>query len=174
MKKLTLLLSLLALGALGLVACDGGGEETTALSASEARAGSGGEATAVESSSGTTSQPASMEENVGRKAGDWAAAFGPGRPAWRFTGQPVGSRIACERVPNRPIENCTPPSPAFRESFADATVERVVIDDREAESAPIVATVEFSNGASVEFQGPHGWYVSRRWAKEITRRNFEP
>jgi hypothetical protein len=129
----------------------------------------------------------SMRENIERKAGDWAAAFGAGRPAWRFTGQPVGERYACERVSSGPIKNCTRPSPRFRKSFADAKVERIVIDDPTTESgapslphcvpspscAPIVATVEFSNGASVEFEGPHGWYVSRRWAKEITRRNHE-
>jgi hypothetical protein len=89
-------------------------------------------------------------------------------------GQPACERADCERVGGWPIKNCKPLPSKFRESFADATVERVVIDDRKAESAPIVATVQFSNGASVKFKGPHGWYVSRGWAKEITRRNFEP
>jgi hypothetical protein len=77
-------------------------------------------------------------------------------------------------MPNDPIKNCTPPSTEFRESFVDATVERVVVEKP-------YATAEFSNGESVEFEGgkpPRGehwhWFITERWIKKIARRNFEP
>jgi hypothetical protein len=123
----------------------------------------------------------SNEERIEQKGNDWAALFAEGgfKPGlWRYMGQPAGERMSCERVPNAPIENCTPPSAEFRESFADATVERVVIEGHRA-------TAEFSNGELVEFDGQKAdegdkavehsaWFIPERWVKRIARRNFEP
>jgi hypothetical protein len=88
-------------------------------------------------------------------------------------GQPACERADCERVGNGPIKNCTPPPSEFRESFADATVGRVVVDGHRA-------TAEFSNGESVEFEGqkPDGgdnfahwaWFITERWIKNAGRR----
>ena len=89
------------------------------------------------------------QEVIGGKANEWAAAFAKDAlAACRYYAgvQPSCERAACQRVGHpEPIKNCTPPSSEFRESFANATVERVVVD------AP-GATVEFSNGESVQFQ----------------------
>jgi hypothetical protein len=93
-------------------------------------------------------------------------------------GQPAGERMSCERVGNRPIKNCTPPSPEFRESFAGATVERVVVSEDRRH-----ARADFSNGESVEFEGQRadggdqgeGWgnwafFITERWIKNAGRR----
>ena len=47
-------------------------------------------------------------------------------------GQPACERADCERVGGWPIKNCKPLPSKFRESFADATVERVVVDGHRA------------------------------------------
>jgi hypothetical protein len=67
-------------------------------------------------------------------------------------GQPLCERIDCERVGARKIENCTPPSAAFRRSFEDARVEKVVV-----KGARVAA--RFSNGEVIEFHGDGG-----RWS----------
>ncbi len=154
MNKLALPLSLLALGAFGLVACGGGDDEQVTA-----------EATAAPASEADNNNRLSTEERIEQKANDWAALFAAGGwppSAWRYMGQPAGERMGCERVGHRPIENCTPPSAEFRQSFADATVERVVIEGHDA-------TAEFSNGESVGFEGPAPWYLTERWVKKITR-----
>jgi hypothetical protein len=165
MKKLALLLSFLALGSLGLVACGGGGDdEATAAFENETTVGSGGEAATVDGDPGAK-DPLSLRERIRTKANAWAALFAEGGwppSVWRYMRQPAGERMGCERVGNNPIKNCTPVSAEFRESFADATVERVVIDGQ-------YATAEFSNGESVEFEGPAPWYITERWVKTITR-----
>ena len=93
-------------------------------------------------------------------------------------GQPACERMGCERVAYDPIKNCTPVSAEFRESFADAKVERVVVDGHHA-------TAEFSNGESVRFEGDKvdegdtrawghvAWFIAESWIKDIARRNFE-
>ena len=43
-------------------------------------------------------EPAQHEENVERKANEWAAVFGAGGPDRRFTSQPAAERFACERA----------------------------------------------------------------------------
>ena len=165
MKKPALLLSLLALGALGVVACGGGDDDRATASESEITVGSGGEVTTAEAGL-AAKNPLSLKERIGTKANAWAALFAEGGwppSVWRYMGQPAGERMGCERVGNRAIANCTPPSAAFRQSFADATVDRVVL------TRDHHATAEFSNGESVEFQGPAPWYITERWVKTITR-----
>ncbi len=177
MRKFALqLLSLLALGALGFTACGGGDDQTTAASETETTVGSGGEAVTAEADPEDNNR-LSNEERIEQAGNEWAAAFAKGgfKPRlWRYMGQPAGERMGCARVGHQPIKNCTPPSSEYRESFADATVERVVIEGHHA-------TAEFSNGESVEFEGGKDiltghwqWFIPERWVKEIARRNFEP
>jgi hypothetical protein len=162
MGKLALALSLLVLGALGLVACGGDDDETTAVSKNETTGGSGGALAETDLSN---------EERIEQQGNEWAAAFAKAGPvSCRSLGQPACELANCERVPSEPIENCTPPSRAFRDSFADATVERVVFEGYHA-------TAEFSNGESVEFEGQQAdqgdkavehsaWFITKGWVKE--------
>ncbi len=160
MRKLALLLSLLVLGALGLIACGGGDDdETTAASDPGAN------------------HRLSNEETIEQQGNEWAAAFAKAGPVTcRYMGQPACERANCERV-HAPIKNCRPPSAEFRESFADATIERVVIEGH-------YATAEFSNGESVEFEGQKAdqgdnqgdktvegsvWFITERWIKEASK-----
>ncbi len=127
------------------------------------------EAVTVEADPGNDNS-LSNEEKLEQKGNLWAAAFAKAGPVTcRSMGQPMCERASCERVATGPIENCTPVSYEFRKSFAKATVERVVIEGHHA-------TVEFSNGESVEFQRPEGsgWWITGRWVKKITRKDFEP
>ncbi len=196
MKKLALLLSLLALGALGLVACGGGDdEEATAASATEttdenrlatrtpteigvtvptSARGERQKAAALQSTA--AGRPVSTvysiggneEERIEQMGNDWAALFAADRNTCRHMGQPACERMGCERVGYDPIKNCTPPSSEFRKSFANATVERVVVEGHHA-------VAEFSNGESVEFDDKDSvWFITETWGKEIARRNFEP
>jgi len=241
--KLALLLSLLALGALGLVACGGGDDQTTAASETETTSD---ELAADKKSCGAygrwglaviegdtscrvvrrvihdfaynskvddlvASEPylgplalvgswscsgpdghvvckkrprassrivitarfgrgrSRNEERIAKRGNEWAALFAMASPdTCRYMGQPGCEREACERVFNDPIKNCTPPSPEFRESFANATVERVVVEKP-------YATAEFSNGESVKFAGPKPgeqgqWFITERWIKNASRR----
>ena len=116
----------------------------------------------------------SNEELVTKMGNKWAAAFAEAGPvSCRYMGQPACERAACERVGGWPRKNCTPLPSKFRESFVDATVERVVVDGHRA-------TAEFSNGESVEFEGqkPDGgdnfehwaWFITERWVKNAGRR----
>jgi hypothetical protein len=160
MKKLALLLSLLALGALGLIACGGGDDDD---SATEATAPAD---TATEPKlSRERAQELMAKLSVGqvrklkaklsrehaeelrRVANDWASRFVTDA-CNRYMGQPV-----CERLG-------VPVSPAFKKSFADATVE-----DINSERITLVgwtdrpyylAAVKFSNGEVVGFGGVPG------------------
>lgn len=177
MRKLALLLSLLAFGALGLVACND--DQTTVASETQPADDGNGHAESPAESGGDTQL--GNRETIERNGNDWATLFAaegfkPG--LWRYMGQPAGERMGCERAATGKIKNCTPPSDEYRQSFANATVERVVIHGHRA-------TVEFSNGESVEWEGnltdqgdPAGghlvWFVPATWFKEIARRNYEP
>ena len=228
MKKLALLLSVLILGALGLVACGGGDDdETAAASATEttddALAANSkscgayerwrlavvrgmscrearhvihdyvyqrlprwldlrrrGSACGVPSEAGgqgrdqghswqrRASSVAKRKLIIKRRGGnEWAPLFAEGGSApslCSYMGQPACERMGCERVGNWPIKNCTPVSAGFRESFADATVERVRVQDH-------YAYAEFTNGESVEFEDKNlYWFITERWIKNAGRR----
>jgi hypothetical protein len=130
-RTLTLLLSLLALGALGLVACDGGDDEDSATQISP-------------------------EHAIEQAGNEWAASFaagGPGASCENMT-QPACERMDCERAGGSTIRNCTPPSPRFRVSFKDATIQDVAIERGEQ------AAARFSNGETVELAEAGGsWLI---------------
>jgi hypothetical protein len=178
MKKLALLLSLLALGALGLIACGGGDDDDSATEAtapadtatepklSRERAQelmaklSVGQVRKLKAKlsreqlqelkrEANTEAKLSREhaEELRRVANDWASRFVTDA-CNRYMGQPV-----CERLG-------VPVSPAFKKSFADATVE-----DINSERITLVgwtdrpyylAAVKFSNGEVVGFGGVPG------------------
>lgn len=151
-----LLLTLLALGAVGFVACGAGDDEHSATEA-KVSADTTMEATA---SPDTTTEPKLSREQVRelkRAANDWASLFAI-NACNRYMSQPICGQFYCRReVVGPPIENCTPVSAAFQESFADATVE-----DIKSERILLVgwtdrplheAAVKFSNGEVVVFAG---------------------
>ena len=166
MKKLALLLSLLALGALGLAACGGGDDE--------------GSATAAKVSADTTTEAKLPREQVQelkrkgfanikaklsreqvqelkRAASDWASLFAT-NACNRYMGQPMCQRLECVRH-FVPIENCKPVSAAFQKSFADATVEDIRserIRPSRTDRPYYEAAVKFSNGEVVVFGGVRG------------------
>jgi len=101
-----------------------------------------------------TIPPLSTEQEIEQIGNQWASLFAAGDGgSCTFMGQPLCERIACERVGRRKIENCTPPSTAFRRSFEDARVEGVVV-----KGARVAA--RFSNGEVIEFHGDGGrWQI---------------
>ncbi len=110
----------------------------------------------------------SDRERLANVGNGWARLFAnPGDASCRHMGQPACERMGCERVGNRPIKNCTPPSAEYRESFAGATVEWVAFAGRRA-------TAMFSNGESVALEGVGDWYVTEDWVKRVARRNLLP
>jgi hypothetical protein len=126
-----LLLSLLAVGALGLAACGGGDDEDSATRAGLSQV--------------------SQEQRIERIANKWAALFAADDLAgngncWPMS-QPACERLNCESV-SGPVPDCTPPSAAFRKSFADAKVRDVAIEDIQA--IQVRAVARFSNGEAVE------------------------
>jgi hypothetical protein len=116
------LLSLLAFGALGLVACAGGEDDED---------------------SGTGAR-LSQEQKIEQAGNEWAALFAGGERFCELMTQPACERNTCESVAG-PVANCTPPSSAFRKSFRDATVEDVAIKGDKA-------AARFSHGETVELQ----------------------
>ena len=121
--KLALMLTLLALGAVGLVACGGGDDDET-----------------------TTEVGFSREQRIERaieQAGnEWAALFAGRERFCELMTQPACGRVNCETI-SGPIENCTPPPSAFRKSFEDAMVTDVVVNGGRA-------AARFSNGEMVD------------------------
>jgi hypothetical protein len=157
MRKLALLLSLLALGALGLVASGGGNADAGTMREAKVPPDTTTEARF------TTEGRLSGEQvrELKRVANKWAALFAV-TACNRFMGQPICVRLlGCRNQMGEIIENCTPPSKAFRKSFADATVEDIKFKGidfpRWANRAPsYLATVKFSNGVVVVFREPPG------------------
>jgi hypothetical protein len=100
---------------------------------------------------GTAHAPGSAEQTVELAANEWARLFAASDPAAceRYMSQPACEREGCERVGHRKIENCTPPSPAFRGSFRDARVEDVAIKGTSA-------AARFSNGETVRLSRVEG------------------
>lgn len=147
MKKLALLLSLLALGALGLVACEADDDVTTAVNAPRT----------------ATLSPEQRIEQTGRK---WALLFAASRDraACKVMSQPGCAQLNCEYRQRRlgapddviPIRNCTPPSPGFRKSFADATIQDIAIKGHRAGA-------RFSNGEGIELFWVNGYAVGGVW-----------
>jgi hypothetical protein len=73
----------------------------------------------------------------------------------------VCGRLYCHEKSGKPIENCTPVSAAFKQSFADATVEDIAIGWH-GRHGGWRAAVKFSNGVVVLFNyGPvrGGWVI---------------
>ena len=114
----------------------------------------------------------SPTQKIEGNANAWARLFAASDPAAceRYMVQPACERLDCMRVGNRPIENCTPPSRAFRNSFRGARVEEVAIQDRRfgEGSQNRRAGVRFSNGRTVLVtsvgQGPEQggvWWIER-------------
>jgi hypothetical protein len=172
MRKLALLLSLLALTALGLVACGGGDDEDSATEAKVfAHTPPEGKLSREQAQElkGETLPPEKVQE-LKREANTWAALFAgvatsqlvrerAARPnaCNRYVGQPICERLACERkywIEN--FENCTPVSAAYQKSFAGATVEDITLKGvagADGDTPIYLAPVKFSNGEVVAFNG---------------------
>jgi hypothetical protein len=153
--KLALLLSLLALGALGMVACGGGNDD--AGTTREATVPPDTKTEARFTTEGKLSRKQVQE--LERAANDWASLFAT-NACNRYMGQPICERLLnCENYVGEFIENCTPVSAAFKKSFANATVEDIKF--KAVEVLPVghiypfiyLATVKFSNGEVVVFGG---------------------
>jgi hypothetical protein len=131
----------------------------TALAAVDAlRSGGSAAPTAPTTASPSTEQEAVTaagllsEEDldvIQRVGNTWAPLFAAGQNCNRYMGQPACERVACERVGGVKIRNCTPPAEAFRNSFAEATVQDIEIKDS---GPPRELWVTFSNGEVVKFQ----------------------
>lgn len=165
MRKLALLLlSLLALGALGLAACESDDDETTAASATEitdsrTTGGDDEDGTTEATVSPETTLPAKLSPELvralRRDANTWASRWAL-IGCNRYMGQPICVRLDCARH-GVPIENCTPASAAFRQSLADAAVEDIKYKGIEQIGGPVgsiyLAAVTYSNGVVVVFGG---------------------
>jgi hypothetical protein len=160
-KKLALPLSLLALGALGLVACGGDDDEDTTAEA-QVSAGSTAETrfpaettTEAKVSPDISLVPAKPSPELVRAlrqdANTWASRFAT-KACNRYMGQPLCVRLDCSQ-----LENCKSGLAAFQQSFADATVEDIKYKGIEQVGGPLgsiyVAAVTYSNGVVVVFGG---------------------
>jgi hypothetical protein len=104
----------------------------------------------------------SPEQAVEWTGNEWARLFAASDPAAceRYMSQPACERVDCVRVGNRPVENCTPVSAAFRRSFRGARVVNVHIDGRSA-------GVAFSNGRTAVLTRVSGsseggvWWIAK-------------
>jgi hypothetical protein len=122
---------------------------------------------------GTAKQPGSVEQAVELAANEWARLFAASDRAAceRFEAQPACEREDCRRAGGRKVENCTPPSPAYRKSFRDARVEDVAIDGK-------FAAARFSNGETVRLDrvdgsGPNGIWLIVRFGGDAGRKVLE-
>ena len=160
-KKLALPLSLLALGALGLVACGGDDDQDTTAEA-QVSAGSTAETrfpaettTEAKVSPDISLVPAKHSPELVRAlrqdANTWASRFAT-KACNRYMSQPLCVRLDCSQ-----LENCAPVLAAFQQSFADATVEDIKYKGIEQVGGPLgsiyLAAVTYSNGVVVVFGG---------------------
>jgi hypothetical protein len=80
-------------------------------------------------------------------------------------GQPLCEHLACQRVGPVVIKNCTPVSQALQYSFADATVEKVVIKGGQAVAARFsngeVVAIHYVPGHQPYIDGVGGYVVGR-------------
>jgi hypothetical protein len=98
-----------------------------------------------------------QRQRIVRTANSWARLFAASDLAdCKYMSQPACERVTCTRVGPRPIPNCTPPSPAFRLSFARAKVEEV-------EEKGNRAAARFSNGEVVELERVSGNELDGVW-----------
>lgn len=114
-------------------------------------------------------------QRIARTANSWARLFVAFDLAdCEYMSQPACERMTCTRVGPRLIPNCTPPSPAFRLSFARRKVEDVEIKgDR--------AAARFSNGEVVELgrvstngsDELYGRWLITKWGRNAGRGFFE-
>jgi hypothetical protein len=159
-KKLALPLSLLALGALGLVAC--GGDDDGDTTEAQVCAGSTAETrfpaettTEAKVSPDISLVPAKHSPELVRAlrqdANTWASRFAT-KACNRYMSQPLCVRLDCSQ-----LENCAPVLAAFQQSFADATVEDIKYKGIEQVGGPLgsiyLAAVTYSNGVVVVFGG---------------------
>jgi hypothetical protein len=185
MNKLALLISLLALGTLGLVACGGDDDEDSATEAkasadtttATARPDTTTEAKVSDSTpEGRLSREPVQElkaklsreqvQELKREANEWARLFSRTRLYSRggvcnkYTGQPIcvglsGSGPGVE-------VHATRVSAAYRTSFAGATVEDIksvrILHVGWSDHPVSYAAVKFSNGEVVVFNGGGEWY----------------
>jgi hypothetical protein len=96
--------------------------------------------TATTESPTTASEPSQSPKQRIRQAGNqWAQLFAAGHDDWGclLQTQPLCVQIGCTHP------SCNPPSPEFRQSFADARVVAIVIKGRQAGA-------RFSNGVAVK------------------------
>jgi hypothetical protein len=122
---------------------------------------------------GTARQPGAGQQAVELAANEWAPLFAASDPAAceRYMVQPACEREDCQRASGRKVENCTPPSPAFRDSFRDARVEKVAIERK-------FATAKFSNGETVrlihvEGTAPNGVWLIDQFGGDTGRKLLE-
>ena len=171
MKKLALPLSLLALGALGLVACGGGDDDE----GTPAEARLPPETRTVAKLSPEQVQELRRRKQVQelyRAATDWASRFAT-NACNHYMGQPQCDRLNCEGGPEGEVtwiasdlsehrgyprdqfEKCKRLLAVFQKSFADATVEEIKfkgVEVLDSSNRPYyLAAVRFSNGELVVF-----------------------
>jgi hypothetical protein len=85
----------------------------------------------------------SPRQRIRQTGNQWAPLFAAAHEwAGLLETQPLYERIRCGGPALGPLPNCTPPSPEFRQSFADARVEAIVIKGRQAGA-------RFSNGVTI-------------------------
>jgi hypothetical protein len=153
--RLALLLSLLALGELGLVACGGGDDDEDTPAEATVSPETTAEARFTTDTKTEARLSGKQVRELKRVANHWAALFAV-HSCNRYMGQPVCQRLLCHH-PVVILENCTPVSRAFRKSFADARIEDIkfkgVIHIPPLNDPSYLATVEFSNGQVVAFAG---------------------
>ena len=109
-----------------------------------------------------------MRQEIERVGNEWASVFASFSHTCAHMSQPLCERIACTRVSDSKIRNCTPPTRAFRRSFEGATVEDIVLKGGRA-------AVRFSNGevAMVVFASAIDTWFVHKLGEDAVRGFFE-
>ena len=95
-------------------------------------------------------------ELITETANTWARLFASSRDGYMLS-QPLLERVNCQRVgAPTTIPNCTRPTPAYRQSFRDATVQEIAIKGKKA-------AARFSNGETIELgrMGDGEWSITK-------------
>jgi hypothetical protein len=155
MKKLALLISLLALGALSATEATASADTTTTTARSDTTTEAKPSWEIAQEARANLSRK--QRQELKRQANEWASLFAERGCDNKYMGQPM-----CERLVCKGIKNCTPVSAAFEESFAGATVEDIKSVRRVhvgwTDHPVFYAAVKFSNGEVVVFNGGGKWY----------------